>query len=89
MESGNRVVASVRDGAECDWSLHRRRKESKEGVCLSRFEVFRISGRNVVQPPKRGVLRMISGFRGKVSEPGLVTNVTVVSKVKFVVGVYL
>jgi len=32
---------------------------------------------------------MISGFRRKVGEPGLVTNVTVVSKVKFVVGVYL
>jgi len=44
--SGNRVVASVRDGAQCYWSLHRT-KESKEGVCLSWFEVFRISGRNV------------------------------------------
>jgi len=44
--SGNRVAASGRAGAQCDWSLHRR-KESKEGVCLSWFEVFRISGRNV------------------------------------------
>lgn len=41
------------------------------------------------KPPQRGVLRMISGFRRKVAEPGLVTNVAVVSKVKFVVGVYI
>jgi hypothetical protein len=32
--SGNRVAASGRDAAKCDWSLRSRRKESKEGVFL-------------------------------------------------------